>query len=148
MTSSNIDLDKEISELMSDLEYVNAYSRAKKIFEMLADKGNDAEAKANSYLLENPVNYKCLIEFSWLVAGEYSTAVAKTNAMKRLEKDPVQIALKLIELEFYKVSSEFEKYGYGAEFCRKMGDKYPIIDEPKTIQNLVTRLKKKSTLAS
>lgn len=148
MTSSNIDSDKEISELISDLEYVSAYQKAEKIFKMLCDKSIDAEAKAELYLLENPVNYKCLIELSWLVAGEYSTAVAKTNAMKRLENDPVQIALKRIELEFNKVSSEFEKYGYGAEFCRKMGDKYPIINEPKTIQNLVTRLKKKSTLAS
>jgi len=56
-------------------------------------------------------------------------------ANARLEKDPVQIALKEIELEFNRVSNQFKRHGYGAEFCRKMQDKYPIILDPRPYPN-------------
>lgn len=63
-------------------------------------------------------------------------------ALAKLANDPKQEALKEIEMEFHKVSSKFKRHGYGADFCRKMQDKYPIILDHKTIPKLVTRLKK------
>lgn len=70
------------------------------------------------------------------------TRHARKAALVKLKEDPVQIALKEIEIEFHKVSDQFKRHGFGAEFCRKMHDKYPIILDPKTIPKLVTRLKK------
>ncbi len=70
------------------------------------------------------------------------SAQGKSGGTARVENDPKTKDLKEIEAEFHKVSSQFKRHGYGAEFCRKMQDKYPNILDPKTIPKLVTRLKK------
>lgn len=68
---------------------------------------------------------------------------ASKAAKARHAKDPKQEALKEIASEFHKRGREkFEKYGFGAKFVREMGDKFPIIENLKTIENLVTKLKK------
>jgi hypothetical protein len=67
---------------------------------------------------------------------------ARNAALARVAKDPKQKALKEIETEFHKVSGQFKRRGYGAQFIREMADKHPIITDTKTISKLVARLKK------
>lgn len=67
----------------------------------------------------------------------------RKNAQIRLLTDPKQLALKEIEKEFLSVKNQFKRRGYTAQFVREMGGKYPIIESYKTIEKLVSELKKK-----
>jgi hypothetical protein len=74
--------------------------------------------------------------------------ILKSNASKaakaRLKNDPKQKVLDEIKLEFHKLEIErFKKYGFTAQFVKEMMDKYPIIENQKTVENLVAKLKKR-----
>ncbi|MEO6117846.1 MAG: hypothetical protein ABIP37_02110 [Methylotenera sp.] len=67
----------------------------------------------------------------------------RSKVHKKLKAlEPVGVELGKVELEFYKVKNQFKRYGYGAEFARKMQRKYPLIIDEKTILKLITKLKK------
>lgn len=75
---------------------------------------------------------------------EQKKAFASEGGKTRAANSPAAKALKEIEGEFYKEHSQFKRHGYGAEFCRRMYDiHYPNILDIKSIQDLVTRLKRK-----
>lgn len=74
---------------------------------------------------------------------EQKKAFASEGGKTRAANSPAAKALKEIEVEFHKVRSQFKRRGYGAEFCRRMHDiHYPNILDIKSIQDLVTRLKR------
>ena len=69
---------------------------------------------------------------------------ASQAAKARYAKDPKQKCIKEIEEKFIKDKGKFERRGYGAKFVKEMGEQYPEIESYKTIEKLVTKLKKKN----
>lgn len=77
--------------------------------------------------------------------------VAKSEALrsygkKRQAESPVGKAKLEIEKEFLLLRSKFKDWGYGKQFINAMEDKYPQIRNRKTIEQLVTKLKRKYPL--
>lgn len=69
---------------------------------------------------------------------------AKQGVAARLAKDPIQLAKAQITREYNEQKSRFKRWGYSAEFARKMIDKYPVIKSIKTIEKLVSQLNKQN----
>ena len=76
------------------------------------------------------------------------TTHAKSAASKRLAKDPKHIALKAIEVKFLASSYPFDIRGYKAKFAKEMLGEYPVIEDIKSINRLVTKLSKDRASAS
>lgn len=69
---------------------------------------------------------------------------ALNAALARLAGDPKQKALKEIDILYSEQKSQFKRRGYTAKFVRDMHDKYPVIEDQKTIARRVAKLNKKN----
>jgi len=90
------------------------------------------------------VDYNQSHNFGRELATEESTRIRSKAAKKGLENNSVQIALRKIEDEYQSVKTQFKRYGYTAEFIRRMHALFPVIQSQKTIENLVTKLNRKN----
>ena len=68
--------------------------------------------------------------------------VARNHAYKTHQNHPATLALKKIEEHYSKEMEKFATHGHGANFVRKMAEKYPEIKEVKSIESLVAKLNK------
>lgn len=80
---------------------------------------------------------------------EQKKSFASKGGQARAANSPATKALKEIEVEFNNERSQFKRHGYGAEFCRRMYEiHFPDIKDIKTIQDLVTKLKREQIPSS
>jgi hypothetical protein len=73
--------------------------------------------------------------------GNLNSELKKQYGRQRQKGTEKQKALDEIEKEFYLVENQFKRYGFTAQFTREMLAKYDEIKDPKTIADLVKRLK-------
>jgi hypothetical protein len=76
--------------------------------------------------------------------GNLNSELKKQYGRQRQKGTEKQKALDEIEKEFYLVENQFKRHGFKAQFIRDMLAKYDEIQDPKTIADLVTRLKSPS----
>ena len=146
MAKAKLD-DKKIAEMLNDLFDVNASEKALIIWGLLNDvDGVDVMTKAENFIAENPIDLKCLLQFSWMAHHAFKSDEALFKAMIQLENDPKQKALNEISKHYQADKSQFKRRGYSAQFVREMHGKYPVITSIKTIENLVAKLNKENSL--
>ena len=119
---------------------INSMMQALQVLRFTCEKSNGVVGEALLKLLAENEN---AVANGLMLMQKYQITKQASNAgLARVKNSKQNKAIKEIEMEFHKVSSQFKRHGYGAEFCRKMQDKYSEIRDIKTIAKLVTKLKK------
>ena len=121
-------------------EHINSLMRPLHVLNATHESGNHDTGEA---LLELLAENKNAVAKGLLDAQKYQkTRQARNAALKRLKDDPKQKALIEIEAHYEASKSSFKRYGFSAQFAKLMHREYPIFEDIKTIQKLVTKLNK------
>lgn len=138
------------NELESHIETLNKYANTLKAAYDNAHMSNKISEEMFSNFIKTEEALKEITARHHKNIGmmEQKKSFASKGGQARVANSPITKALKEIEQEYHKEAHKFKRHGYGAPFCRKMHDQYPVIEDIKTIQRLVTRLNKKNLPSS
>jgi hypothetical protein len=73
--------------------------------------------------------------------GDARSNNARNSALKRIERDPKEVAMQAIEKEHEALKPHQKTKGYLAPFTRAMQIKYPVLENPESIARRIRRLK-------
>lgn len=73
---------------------------------------------------------------------EQKKSFASEGGKTRAANDKASKALQEVEVEIRKEINKFKRYGYGAEFAKKMWEKHQDIKDIGSITKLITKIKK------
>lgn len=110
---------------------------------LVSDEGLDVQA-INEHLKNISLNWDFLSTFTYESHIFFKKDEAHSYAIRKLDKDPKQLAKAKIIKEYWIQKNQFKRRGYSAQFISEMHKKYPIITSQKTIERLVATLNKEN----
>ena len=128
------------------------------LIDVLEKHGIDAVKEIPNEVLNSYIQTRCRVINStipsltkeamelnaFIASKDANTESARTKAYKTHENHPATLALKKVEIDYKVEQAKFSNRGHRADFVRRMADKYPVIQDIKTIENLVDKLKLKN----
>jgi len=112
------------------------------INDVLISKTLDIATAAQTLYVNSSFNNALAIESKNENYKKMKSNFAKNNALLRLQRDPKEAAMQNIEREHDSLKPHQKTRGYLAPFARAMQEKYPVLQNPVSIETRIRAYKK------